>query len=431
MNTISPAPARSILLQVGSTLFFGLIVCVFSLNGVLRNIGNKWPGTKIGDALVGLASVPNGIYDALPGGKYFLLELLVRWVLLSLAVFVCLLLLNSIRHQTVNIFVSGTGGLLIGLFALTWISLLVFLGRIVFICVAWLFGMLQWIIAGILSFLFWAPVLYTLVGVGAVVGVIVLVALLKDLSLEDVLDWLKGLIAKLSVKPLLAAAGAVAAAALVWFVLVPLWREYITPLLMLIAAWLSEYVAPILTWILSAIVVLILSLLALAATVVVLFILGRQFIDQFKSAHTCGRDMHSAFAAGFAVGAAAGLALLICSTNDEYRAVVNASWAGTSPIFADADVVAAVYAFMPRSAEALLQGLFTKASLPIFDTALLVATLLLANCSLLMGLLSGVTVEPLRRLFSRERMPPLFNLMFGLLVACAVIALDATANQDS
>lgn len=431
MDTISPAPARSILFQIGSTLFFGLIVCVFSLNGVLRNIGNKWPGTKIGDVLVVLASVPNGIYDALPGVKYFLLELLLRWVLLSLAVFICLLLLNSIRHQTVNIFISGTGGLLIGLFALTWISLLVFLGRIVFICVVWLLGLFQWIIAAILSFLFWVPVLYTLVGVGAVVGVIVLIALLKDVSLEDMLDWFKGLIAKLSVKPLLVAAGVVVAAALVWFVLVPVWREYITPLLMLIAAWLSEYVAPILTWILSAVLVLILLLLALAVTVVVLFILGRQLIDQFKSAHTCGRDMHSAFAAGFAVGAAAGLALLVCSTNDEYRAVVNASWAGTSPIFADADVVAAVYAFMPRNAEALLKGFFTKASLPLFDSTLLVATLFLANCSLLMGLLSGVTVEPLRRLFSRERMPPLFNLMFGLLVACAVIALDAAANQDS
>jgi hypothetical protein len=431
MNTNSPTPAKSILFQIVNTLFFGLIVCVFSLNGILRNIGNNWPGTKVGDTLVGLASVPDGVYGALPGGKYFLLELLVRWVLLSLTVFICLLLLNSIRHQTVNIFVSGTGGLLIGLFALTWVSLLVFLGRIVFICVAWLFEMLHWIIAGILSFLFWWPVLYTLVGVGAVVGVIVLVALLKDLSLDDFLNWIKELIAKLSLKPLLAVAGMVVAVALVWFVFLPLWREYITPLLMLIAAWLSEYVAPILTWILSAFFILVLSLLTLVAIVIVLFLLGRQLIDQFTSAHTCGRNMHSAFAAGFAVGAAAGLALLVCSTNNEYRAVVNASWAGTSPVFADADVVAAVYAFMPRSAEVLLQGLFMKASLPIFDSALLVATLFLANCSLLMGLLSGVTVEPLRRLFSRERMPPLFNLMFGLLVACAVAALDAAANQDS
>ncbi len=38
----------------------------------------------------------------------------------------------------------------------------------------------------------------------------------------------------------------------VWFVVIPLWNEYIAPILTAIAAWLKEYVAPIIAWLLSA-----------------------------------------------------------------------------------------------------------------------------------------------------------------------------------
>lgn len=430
MNTTT-SPTKPVIFRVASTLFFGLVVCVFSLNGVLRNLGGRWPSTKTGSALLSLAAIPDAIYGAAPGGKYFLFELLVRWVLLSLAVFVCLLLLSSVRHRTVNIFVSGAGGLLLGLFALTWVSLLVFVALFVFAVINWVMGMIQWIIAGILSFIFWPPVLFTLIGIGVVAGAIFLIAQLRNLSLEEVLEWIKRVLGRLSAKPLLAVLGVVVAAAVVWLVFVPLWREYIGPLLAAIAAWLSEYVVPILAWLFSALLTLILALLATAAVVAVLFILGRQFMDQLASAHGCGRDMHSAFAAGFAVGAAAGISLLVCSTNDDYRAIVNASWAGTSSVSTTADIVGAVYAFMPASAEALLKGLFVKAALPIFDSALLVVTLFLANCSLLMGLLSGITIVPLKQLVARDRLPPLFNLMFGLLVGVAIVAINSAASQDS
>jgi hypothetical protein len=429
--TTAPSPTKPAVFKIVSALFFGLVVCVFSLNGVLRNFGGRWPATRAGGTLLSLASIPDSLYNAAPGGKYFLFELLVRWVLLSLAAFLCLLLLNSIRHRTVNIFVSGAGGLLLGLFALTWVSLLVFVAVFVYIAINWVVGLLLWVIAGILSFVFWPPVLFTLVGIGVVAGAALLIAQLRNLSLEEILEWVKGLLGRLSAKPLLAVLGVIAAAAVVWFVAVPLWREYIGPILAAIAAWLSEYVAPVLVWIFSALITLVLALLGAAAIVVALFILGRQLMDQLASAHACGRDMHSAFAAGFAVGAAAGLSLLVCSTNDDFRAIVNASWAGTSSLFARSDVVGAVYAFMPASAEALLRGLFVKASLPIFDSALLVVTLFLANCSLLMGLLSGVTIVPLKQLIARDRLPPLFNLVFALLVGVAIVAINSAASEDS
>jgi hypothetical protein len=85
---------------------------------------------------------------------------------------------------------------------------------------------------------------------------------------------------------------------------------------------------------------------------------------------------------------------------------------------------------MPARAEALLQGLLNKSSPPIFDLALLVATLFLANCSLLMGLLSGVTVEPLRELFSLQRMPPLFKALFFVVFGLGIMVLGSATQDD-
>jgi hypothetical protein len=153
-------------------------------------------------------------------------------------------------------------------------------------------------------------------------------------------------------------------------------------------------------------------------------------LRKLVSACVGGRDIHGAFATGFATGAAAGLTLLVCSANEDYRAVVNAAWTGTSPVFADADIVRAVFSLMPGSAEALLRDLFAKASVPIFDSAALIVTLFLANCSLVMGLLSGATVDPLRRLFTGDRMPVLLKLLSGAFASAVFAATDSVANPD-
>lgn len=431
MTTNTSEPNGLTFSKTISTLFFGFVVCVFSLNGVLRHIADGLPWPKTRGALLALAAVPDGIYQALPGGRYFLLELLARWAILSFGLFIGLLLLNSIRHQTANIFISGVGGLLLGLFVLTWVSLFLFLIAILLLCVGWLFSLLAWIFTAILSFFLWPPVLFTLIGLGLVIAAVGLIAYLRQLSLEQILAWLKQLFSVLTARTLFAVLGLAVAVAVVWLVVIPLWVAYIAPILAAIAAWLREYIVPVLAWIMSALGVLLIALLALVAVVGVLVLLGLHFIDQLKSARVCGRDIYGAFASGFSVGAAAGLALLVCSANGDYRAVVNAAWANTSPFFAGADMVGAVYALMPASEEAILQALLAKASPPIFDSALIVITLFLANCSLLMGLLSGVTVEPLRRLFALERTPVLFKLMFGVLVAVAVVAIDSQVSQDS
>jgi hypothetical protein len=431
MTADSPLPNGLSFYKIGRILFFGFVVCVFSLNGVIRSIAGRLPWDKTKATLFALATIPDGVYRVVPGGRYFLLELLVRWTLISLAVFASLLLLNSIRHMTVNIFVSGAGGLLIGLFVLTWVSLAILLLTLLLICVRWLFSMLYWVFTAIMGFLLWAPVFYTLVVLVVIVVAVALFAYLRNFSLQQILAWLRQLFELFTARLLLTLLGLAVAVAVFWFVIIPLWLAYVVPILALIGAWLKEYIAPIIAWILSALLVLILALIVLAAIVFTLALLGVQLIDQLASARVCGRDIYGAFASGFSIGASAGLMLLVCSANAEYRAVVNAAWASTSPFFASADIPGAVYALMPASQEVLLQTLFVKASPPIFDSALIAITLFVANCSLLMGLFSGVSVDPIQRLFTLERMPVLFKLMFGVVVAFALITLDSYASQDS
>jgi hypothetical protein len=123
------------------------------------------------------------------------------------------------------------------------------------------------------------------------------------------------------------------------------------------------------------------------------------------------------------------LIILICSANSDYQTLFNAAWNKTM-LFSASDFVGLVHTFMPGRAEIFLQGLFVKASIPIFDAASLVIAFFLANCSLIMSLAAGTVQEPIRGLLRVERMPLLFLLMFGALITIAVSLIDADANND-
>jgi H+/Cl- antiporter ClcA len=86
---------------------------------------------------------------------------------------------------------------------------------------------------------------------------------------------------------------------------------------------------------------------------------------------------------------------------------------------------------MPTRAETLLRSAFAKASIPMFDFVSLLAALLLANCSLITALLSEVTVEPLKNLVHRDRLPPLARLLFGFVIMCGVVLASSLTSEDA
>jgi len=222
-----------------------------------------------------------------------------------------------------------------------------------------------------------------------------------------------------------------AAAALFWFFGIPLWEHYISPMSMDIRNWLAEYVAPILAWIGSLLLTIIGAIVVLCLVLLTLAILGWQFADQFRSARFCGGDTHQTFRAGFGMGAVMGLILLVCAANPTFRSLVTTSWSETTPILASMDLSGAVYYFMPARIETMLHAGVAKASLPIFDLACLLLALLLANSSLITGMLSRVTIKPLRGLVAPSSLPPLGLALFGVVLGLVLVVLESLGSENA
>lgn len=431
MSSALTIEKRKIVAISARRLFYGVIVCIFSLNGVLRLLSSQWPNNRLSAALVTVASVPDSIYGSIRGGPYLLFELLLRWVLVSLAVYVFLLLVASLRHKSPIVLASGMSGMLIGLFALTWLSILIMIFVWLLAVVSWILAAVRFIFQMILSFLLWPPVLYTILSIVAIALIVGLISVAKGFSFSELWKNLKEWLRNMSAKPVVLILTILALAALIWFVGIPLWQYYIQPILLLIRDWLLEYVVPILSWIGSVLYVLVLAVIVIALTLITLGILGWQFAEQFLSSRYCGRNTHTLFEAGFAIGAVMGLALLVCSANPTFRSLVNTTWADTSPFLSSMDLSAAVYSLMPARAEILLQYAVAKASLPIFDLVCLLAALLLANASIMTGLVSGVTVEPLRELIRRNRLPLMGKLLFGFVIMCGALLASSLGGEET
>jgi hypothetical protein len=421
-QTLNPPITKA---RVVRWLFYGVIVSVFSLNGVLRLMAHKWPDNRLSQILTTVASIPDSIYRGLPGGQFLLFELLLRWVLILLSAYVLLLLIASLRHQSGAVAVSGILGFLIGLFALTWLSILILVIWLIVTFIGWIVALVRYVFEAIASFLLWAPVFYTIVAVAALALITVIIMLAKSVSFAELWNSFKEWLRSTSAKPVVLFLLMLGAIALIWFVGIPLWRYYIEPILMIVRDWLMQYVVPMVSLIVTVVLTLVFGLILIVAVLIGVGTLGWQFAEQFLSARFCGRTTSKSFEAAFSIGAVMGLVLLVCSANPTFRSLVNASWSDTAPILSWLDLCSAVYMFMPAQAELLLHAAFAKASLPIFDLVCLLFALLLASSSLITSLLSRFTAEPIRELFSWSSLPPLGKLLFGFVIAFGVMMIPS------
>ena len=55
-------PRKTILALYGRWLLYCTVVCIFSLNRVLRMLANRWQGNRLSAALLTAASLPDSIY---------------------------------------------------------------------------------------------------------------------------------------------------------------------------------------------------------------------------------------------------------------------------------------------------------------------------------------------------------------------------------
>jgi hypothetical protein len=407
----------------------GIFVWIFSLNGVLKKIAGIESDSLFNQSLFGLATLPEKLYTSAPGGKDFLFELLVRWLFFSVVIFLLLLLFNSLRLKSAAILCSGVGGLSLGVFLFTWVSLVIYLIIIIFFIIQWLFiwiyYLLSTIFSAILALILWSPVFYGLIGLGLLFGIVLIISSFEELW-RKLIEFIKSnsilnkLLAGILGLPVLV--GTI-------YLIVKMWQLYLQPLIEIIKNWLNYYIVPVIGWIFWIIAAILGVILITALLLVTLLILGYQYCDQFFQAKNCGRSTHKAFDTGFAMGVVIAVVFLVCSTDLDYQSLVNEAWNSTMPFQTD-NLVGVFHTFMPLRIETLLQSLFVNPSLPIFDVASVVIAFFLANCSLVMSLISGTTKEPLSALFRLERLPMMFLLVFGALLVIVVPIIDSIAGDD-
>lgn len=396
-------------------LFFGVVVTIFTLNGVLRLLAPKIPIADISRIVAQIAQYPEHAYGLLPGGSYALFTLLIRWGVLSVFAFFILLTVTSLRHRSPSFFVAGTSGFLAGLFILTILTLLVWLCIAAFYVLEWIFWLIGVIVAFLISWLLWPPILIGLGIIAVVIGVIVFGS--------EIIAWLKERLHTIP-KLLLAGIVLIGLLALIWHFGAPLWNEYILPLLTAIGEFLKTWLPPIWSWI-----VFIIVLIAAAAALIAVFVfLGYQYLNQHSLARLCGRSTYEVFDACFSVGTLIALILLVCSSIPNYHALTKLGWSETALIWTQVDVIGFVHGLVPQSTLAFLQSLLSRSSIPIFDAATIVVVLFLMNCSLLMSLMSGMVINPLKGLLTVERMPVLVKIAGGAVIAYLLVAIDSESN---
>jgi hypothetical protein len=414
---------KSLLAKSPKQIFFGVIVVIFSLNGVLKLIAQKNPVSSISYSLYQASQVPNYLYNQVPGGQHFLFALLIHWLLISLLVFFVLLAITSLRHGSFSFLFSGTIGFVGGLSALTLITLIFYAIYWLIVFFSWVVSTVQSVILYLLSWILWPP---SLIILGTLLAAGLLYAIIKnrDAIFKAIRELLQFFLS--SLPKILVFVGLLAVTVgIIWFV-----GSLIYPFVLAVIAFIQEYIAPLIAWVLAVIITLVLFLLAIGFILAVVWALGELLLEQFSAAQFCGRSTHEAFDSCFGVGATLSLILLVCAAKPEYHEILRFIWAETSYVLPQVDPVIFAYALMPQEAyEGLQQGL-QWSSIPIFDTLNVVICLVLMNASLLMGMLSGIIIKPLGDLIAVERAPASIKLFGGLLFALLVVLTDSSASSE-
>lgn len=403
--------------RVLSFLFFGIVVTIFTLNGVLKHLATKIPNAEISQIVAQIAQIPDYFYDLLPGGSYTLFTLLIHWGILSIFAFFILLTVTALRHRSPSFFIAGTSGFLAGLFILTELTLLVWLCIFIFYILSWILWLFLVIFTFLVSWLLWPPILIGLGIIACIFAVIIFGS--------DILAWLKERLHTIP-KILLVGATLIGLLALIWYFGVPLWNEYILPILTAIGEFLKTWLPPILSWIF----LIIFSIIALAALVGMFVFLGYQYLNQYLLARFCGRSTYEVFDACFSVGTLIALILLVCSASQDYQALVKVAWSETALTWTQVDVIGFVHGIVPQSTLDFLQSLLSSSSIPIFDATTIVIVLFLMNCSFLMSLFSGMVTNPLKGLLTIERMPALIKIAGGVAIALLLNVIDSESNES-
>lgn len=248
----------------------GFVVALFSLNGLIGALARRAPIPIMRTALVSLSGFAERCYAALPINRYARFVTLLHWIVWFIAAFFLLVGLAALRQRRLAVLVAGTTGWLIGIFIITWITYVLW----VMICLLRGLAALHERLSEFGRILFSSPLKYCF----AVFAIILVggsvVALASSVTRPSRAQVLK------------AVAGIVVGSIVVWIIVGP----GSGPMLLLGQLWTTTLL-PALAAIVKFIIVLGTVVIGAAIAAIVMFIVGRQFVEQFPSACLGGYDL--------------------------------------------------------------------------------------------------------------------------------------------
>jgi hypothetical protein len=351
---------------LGAELAVGLVFFIYNFRGFLAYAVNQWTPEWLANPTLSLLRFTDGTLEFIGLGTAWSPRLAL-WLVVGLWGYVAILFVSSLVFMKPGRLANGLSGLCVGLGSIVLLSWTgVVLAKIASIIGAVVTFVLS-IVGAVFDFIsaFVAVVFPYVAGIALVIGVVcALVELARALGLT-------------LVKYALAA---LAAAAVVWLAL-PLLRWCYASLLLPIL----HFLGPIVGWIVAALGVVLLVLLAfgavLAAAGVLVFVLGmlgRLGIEQFRTAWDGGRGERPMALAGFSVGSTFALLLTVTAGLPDVAASIDAAWHEHAWMLSTWSPAASHFQALPDGVAGVFAAIFQHASAPVFDGLVLVGLLVTA-----------------------------------------------------
>jgi hypothetical protein len=365
-----------------------------------------------------------------------MLTRLMSWNFLLLLLFLALVALLALRHKDFQLPAFCLSGLALGYFGgelVAWIVVIVIkLFSWAAVLVHWIGSVLGWLFEIALH---WWGILAPLVVIVLVIAnrdaLRAMVARWRGRSVDwpRVARWTLGVLAGLG------------AIWLVVGVVGPWIWSFIGPIVAFLGHLLGivfHFVGKVIAWLVTA-------LLVALAVGLVLNLAGRLLVDQVRSAWCAGKGRKEMALAGFALGSALALIVLMSAGTSSGAHGVDQGWqaslsaldhaVGGSVFSSSLGSVApagSFWAVMPRAVRDFAVSYFDNANPPLVDSLILLVILGVASASALRGLFSSVASRVPHRV-GGYFLPSEYLAVFGGLVVALifVVAQGATESTDS
>lgn len=387
------------------------------------SISRSWIRSALYAPIDGVQYVLKGIIGTDASGFYtraMTCSFLLLWV------FFGLLVILSIRRRGYRLLLSSLAGMVMGYIAvhsLSWIAvaIAVAIGGVVF-AVKWVGATL----VAIFKFLMLGPILLGLIALGLLVVLFI--------NRRFILRQLRKLV-DLCIKYSVQILSAVGLSVLVYvvaphvyrWILLPIWRFVLLPVL--------HFLWMLVSFIFAVAIVLIGSLLLAVIGIVTLALLGSLMVSQLQAAWHAGRGVRAMLVAGFAIGSALSLLVLVSVATPLVADSLNQAMINPLGLFQPIDypthlITDTFVSTLPKIVREFIFTYLTSLQAPTFDCFVFLVVMVLAATSVLFRVFSAAPLvddDVSVQYVAKEYL----MMAGGLLVGMILIFLQALSGDSS